>query len=145
MLDNLEIDSNWKMGYAYYECFGKVNDWSNIVYLFAPAAIMVSINVTFIIITVWRVHMENRKNRDQLRELGQPDLKNNMRFIFYLRFFIIAFMDWLIQLTVVVYNLTGNPPKFLQYIMLNLSLIHCILVFAVTVLRKDVLQLLNRC
>ncbi|XP_034473601.1 probable G-protein coupled receptor Mth-like 11 [Drosophila innubila] len=144
LLDNLDIDSNLKMGYAYYECFGKVTDWSSVVYFFAPAAILVSINVIFIFITLWRVHMENKKNREQLKELGQRNKKNNIRLIFYLRFFAIAFMDWLIELTAVVYILAGDPPQFLQYIMFYLGLIHCFLIFAITISRKDVVQLLIR-
>ncbi|KAL7725730.1 hypothetical protein ACLKA6_018561 [Drosophila palustris] len=129
-LDNLDIDSNWKMGYAYYECFGKVNDWSSVVYFFAPAVIMVSTNVTFVVTATWRVHFENRRNREQLRELGQRNLKNNIRFTFYLRFFLIAFTDFIIELTAVIYNLAGSPPQFLQYIMFYLGLIHCLLTFA---------------
>ncbi|KAL7740697.1 hypothetical protein ACLKA6_000063 [Drosophila palustris] len=81
LLDNLDIDFNWKVGYVYYNCGLKNIDWSGIVYFTGPATLLLLIKATFMIASVIHVYIETRKNRKQLEELGQHKIENNMMYI----------------------------------------------------------------
>ncbi|KAM8717796.1 hypothetical protein ACLKA7_004492 [Drosophila subpalustris] len=78
LLDNLDIEANWKVGCAYFNCIFKCNDWSIFIYLLGPATLMILIKAIFMISTICHVHIENRKIRKQFEELGQPYIKNNV-------------------------------------------------------------------
>ncbi|KAL7741520.1 hypothetical protein ACLKA6_000832 [Drosophila palustris] len=144
LLDNLDIDSNWKVGYAYYNCMFKSDDWSMFIYFFGPVTLMILINGILMISTIWHVHIENRKNRKQLEELGQPNIKSRMMFTFYLRLLITEIMNWLTELCLFIVNIPFDEIKFLFNILVKCHLFYCTLIFAITVTRKDVRKLLTR-
>ncbi|KAL7741517.1 hypothetical protein ACLKA6_000831 [Drosophila palustris] len=116
LLDNLDIDSNWKVGYAYYFCDIKLYDWSMFIYFLGPVTLMNLIKATFMTATIWHVYLENRKNRKQLEELGQHDIKNNMMLTFYLRVLITEILNWLNELCYIIYFIPIEGTKFLARI-----------------------------
>ncbi|KAL7741522.1 hypothetical protein ACLKA6_000834 [Drosophila palustris] len=143
LLDNLDIDSNWKVGYAYYFCDIKY-DWSIFIYFLGPLTLMIFIKATFMTATIWHVYIESRKNRKQLEELGQHDIKNNMMFTFYLRILITEILNWLTELCYIICFIPIEGTDFLEDIVNHFNLFYCILIFAITVTRRDVRKLLSR-
>lgn len=99
VIDRLDINPNWKMGYAYYDCYAKSNkinynlnhdnktflflllvtDWSSGIYFFLPAGLLAVLYIILILITIIKLYAQIKKNRDQLKELGQIQLKSGMR------------------------------------------------------------------
>ncbi|KAM8717795.1 hypothetical protein ACLKA7_004491 [Drosophila subpalustris] len=144
LLDNLDIDSNWKVGYAYYNCDIKLHDWSIFIYFVGPVTLMIFIKATFMTATIWHVYIESRKNRKQLEELGQHDIKNNMMFTFYLRILITEILNWLTELCYIICFIPIEGTDFLEDIVNHFNLFYCILIFAITVTRRDVRKLLSR-
>ncbi|KAL7741521.1 hypothetical protein ACLKA6_000833 [Drosophila palustris] len=144
LLDNLDIEDNWKVGCAYFNCIFKCNDWSIFIYLLGPATLMILIKAIFMISTICHVHIENRKNRKQLEELGQPYIKNNVMFTFYLRILTTEILNWITELCYVLYFTPIKMTNYLLGIVTYFNLIYFILIFAITITRRDVRQLFAR-
>lgn len=184
VIDRLDINPNWKMGYAYYDCYAKSNkinynlnhdnktflflllvtDWSSGIYFFLPAGLLAVLYIILILITIIKLYAQIKKNRDQLKELGQIQLKSGMRcvheinwfcnidmylynFFFrltsYLRLFILAFMDCLYELCGVLCPVIRMPMTFFNNFFC-FGFIHSVLIILLTISRKDVKRALIR-
>lgn len=64
------------------------------------------------------------------------------RFTIYLRFFSLAVIDYIIEL-IGAADSNENMPSFFFHIIFYSNLVHCVLIFVVTIKRRDVLQALS--
>lgn len=56
-----------------------MTDWSSVIYIFGPDALLVTYNIILVAITVVSLHSQNKSNRAELKGFGQKNMRNHMR------------------------------------------------------------------
>lgn len=134
------------------------------IYYYGPLIILITINIVLFIETAKRIIIQNRDNRRQLDQsecqrhirklkkyspIGLYYLKNILRYILYFSFvmlfrlFVIVGGVWIFDIITYVCYLGGIDIKWIKYSDYITSS-QGILLFVVTILKKDVLKALAK-
>ncbi|KAL7731084.1 hypothetical protein ACLKA6_014290 [Drosophila palustris] len=136
-------DMIWKPDIGSLGCWINTSSWSAMIYYYGPIALLLIFNTTLFIKTAVRIFVQNRKNRRQLKKMeGQRNLKNLTNFGMFFRLFVIMGVIWSLEIASYVWSMIDDMSTGITFADV-LTSGQGILLFAVTILKRDVLKSLK--
>ncbi|XP_034490210.1 probable G-protein coupled receptor Mth-like 11 [Drosophila innubila] len=120
-------------------------EWNWLIVYYVSMCLLIGINLTLSIITARHIYVENKKNELQWNSSeSQMKLTSQADFCMFFRMFAVAGVIWLLDMLEMLSFLFEINMEIMEFISEIILSSQGILLFFVTILKRDVLQSLSK-
>ncbi|XP_017026467.2 probable G-protein coupled receptor Mth-like 11 [Drosophila kikkawai] len=138
------VDFSYSPGVGVYSCWINTDNWSAMIYLYTPLAILIVLNGVLFGLTTRYIYVENKGNQNELNRIAkQRKARNRANYRVYLRLFIIMGGSWFLE----VLGYICETEKVLKPLTTLNEVINCsqgMIIFLATFCNRDMIRSINK-